>query len=214
MRRKRRPGETRPGGLRNVSYAGALRLSLVVLLVLSLGGMLLVVLHHEFGGDEYIFLSNIYRYVDGRSLQLLQTVDVHLFTWLPHIGGNEFTQITAARLLYVVVWLCSLALLYRLGRKLVDPLAALSGVVLFALFSYSILTAASFRIDGLLLPILLAIALLLLDPTTLRVAASAALSAVATALTVKAVLWAPAFIGVLMSDFGGARNGCAPSPRA
>jgi hypothetical protein len=102
-----------------------------------------------------------------------------------------------ARLVYLVVWAGSLALLYRLGRQLVDPLAALAGVVLFALFSFSLTHAASFRIDGLVLPVLLAVALLLLKPTTARVAAAGALSGVALALTIKAVLWAPAFTGVL-----------------
>jgi hypothetical protein len=88
-------------------------------------------------------------------------------------------------------------LLYRLGRQLLDPLGALAGVVLFAVFSYSIANAASLRIDGLLLPVLLSVALLLLNPTIGRVAAAGALSGLAVAMSIKAVLWAPAFIGVL-----------------
>jgi hypothetical protein len=60
------------------------------------------------------------------------------------------------------------------------------------------------------LPILLSVALLLLNPTTARVAAAGALSAVALALTIKAVLWAPAFIGVLAVGCGTISSGCAP----
>jgi hypothetical protein len=71
-----------------------------------------------------------------------------------------------------------------------------------------------FRIDGLVLPVLLSVALLLLNPTTGRVAAAGALSAVALALTIKAVLWAPAFVGVLAVGCGTVSSGCARSSRA
>ena len=161
-------------------------------------------------GDEYIFLSIIYRVANGEPLGVLQTAYAHLFAWLPSVGHNEISQTTLGRLVYVVLWAGSLALLYRLGRKLLDPVGALASVVLFAVFSYSIGNAASFRIDGLLLPIILGVVMLLLNPTTGRVAAAGALSGVAVALTIKAVLWAPAFVSLLAVGLWHSQNRLRP----
>ncbi|HUF45812.1 MAG TPA: glycosyltransferase family 39 protein, partial [Aestuariivirgaceae bacterium] len=173
-------------------------MALLALLLASLAVQVLGVLHRNINWDEFLFLSTIYRVANGETVGLLQTPYAHLFRWLTRIGGDEITQIAVARALFLIVWAGSLALLYALARRLLDPLGALAGVALFALFSYSVTHAASFRIDGLLLPVLLAVALFLLKPTTGRVAAAGALSGVALALTIKASLWAPAFAGVLV----------------
>jgi hypothetical protein len=175
----------------------AISLILISLLPLSFAAQVLGAFHWIVSGDEFIFLDITYRVANGHAVSLLQTPYAHLFGWLTHIGDDEIRQITLARLLYLVFWAGSLALLYQLARRLIDPLGALASVVFFALFSYSIWNATSFRIDGLLLPILLSIVLLLLNPTTARVAAAGVLSGVALAFSIKAVLWAPTFIGVL-----------------
>ena len=177
--------------------ADTVRVSLIVLLIASFAVIVLGVFRQAVDGDEYIFMTGIHRAANGEPVGLLQTLYVHLFAWLPSVGQSEISQFQIGRLIYVVLWAGSLTLLYRLGRRLLDPIGALAGVVLFALCSYSIASAASFRIDGFILPILLSVALLLLNPITGRVAAAGALSGLAVALTIKAVLWAPAFIGVL-----------------
>ena len=177
--------------------ADAIRASLIALLVASFAVIVLGVFRQAIGGDEYIFLTGIYRAANSEPVGLLQTAYVHLFAWLPLVEHDEIFQITLGRLIYVALWAGSLTLLYRLGRRLLDPLGALASVGLFAVFSYSIGNAASFRLDGLLLPVLLSIALLLLKPSIGRVAAAGALSGLAVAISIKAVLWAPAFMGVL-----------------
>ncbi|HUE46837.1 MAG TPA: glycosyltransferase family 39 protein [Aestuariivirgaceae bacterium] len=170
---------------------------MITLLVASFAVIVLGVFRQSIGGDEYIFLAGIHRAANGERLGLLQTAYVHLFAWLPLVEHNEILQMSFGRLINAAAWGGSLALLYRLGRRLLDPLGALASVVLFAVFSYSVATAVHFRIDGLLLPVLLSTALLLLNPTIGRVAAAGALSGLAVAMSIKAVLWAPAFIGVL-----------------
>jgi hypothetical protein len=170
------------------------RAVLIILLCASYAVVVLTAFLRPINGDEYIFLSHIHRAANGWELGLLQTVHTHLFWWwLPYVGQDEIGQTIIGRVINVGLWAGSLVLLHRLGRHLLDPLGALVGVVLFAVFSFSVASAADFRIDGLVLPILLSVALLLLNPTTARVAAAGALSAVALALTIKAVLWAPAF---------------------
>ena len=174
------------------------RAILISLLCASYAVVVLTAVLRPMNGDEAIFLSDIHRTANGWDQSLLQTVHTHLFWWwLPYVGLEEVGQTIIGRMINVVLWAGSLMLLYRLGRHLLDPLGALVGVVLFAVFLFSVASAADFRIDGLVLPVLLSVALLLLKPTTGRVAAAGALSAVALALTIKAVLWAPAFVGVL-----------------
>ena len=174
-----------------------LRAFLIVLLSVSFAVVVIAAFRMPVNADEYIFLNNIHRAVSGERLGLLQTAYVHLFQWLPFMGHNEITQNTIGRVICLAAWAGSLLLLYRLGRRLLDPLGALTSVVLFAVFTFSLGHAFTFRIEPLLLPLLLSVALLLLNPTTARVSAAGALSGVALALTIKTVLWAPAFIGVL-----------------
>jgi hypothetical protein len=188
----------RPVSLSGLVSIRTVRAALVFLLCVSYAMVVLTAVLRPMNGDEAIFLSDIHRTANGWDQSLLQTVHTHLFWWwLPHMGLDEVGQTIIGRTINVVLWAASLVLLHRLGRHLLDPLGALVGVVLFAVFLYSVASAADFRIDGLVLPVLLSVALLLLNPTTGRVAAAGALSAVALALTIKAVLWAPAFVGVL-----------------
>jgi len=190
-------GGVLPGPPAAAAAHRAIAMALLGLLFASFAVQVLGIFHRNINWDEFLFLSNVYRAARGEGVGLLQTAYVHLFGWLTRIGGDEIAQIIAARALYLALWAGSLALLYRLARQLIDPLGALAGVVLFALFSFSLTHAVSFRIDGLVLPVLLAVALLLLKPTTTRLAAAGALSGVALALSIKAVLWAPAFTAVL-----------------
>jgi hypothetical protein len=203
-------GEGVPNHASEFISIGTIRTLLAGLLVASFALVVLGVFRQAVNGDEYIFLSTIYRVANGEPLGLLQTAYAHLFAWLPSVGHNEISQTALGRLVHVIFWAASLALLYRLGRKLLDPIGALATVALFAVFSYSIGNATSFRIDALLLPVLLGVAILLLNPTTGRVAAAGALSGLAVALTIKAVLWAPAFIGLLAVGLWHSQNRLRP----
>jgi hypothetical protein len=89
-------------------------------------------------------------------------------------------------------------LLFRLGRRWLDPMGTAATVAIFAVFSYSLAHAASFRIDGLLLPFLLGHALLLSDPSRRRVVTAGAVFGIALALSIKAALWAPMTAGLLV----------------
>jgi hypothetical protein len=165
--------------------------SLWLVLGLTFVAQIVGIVRRNVNWDEFLFLTTVYRSVRGESIQVLQTAYVHLFGWLPSVGGTELDQIVAARSIYLLLWALSLALLYRLGRCVLDPFGALAAVVLFASFSYSVIHAVSFRIDGLLLPVLVGHVLLLSNPTPKRVIAAGALFGVAVVLSIKAVLWAP-----------------------
>jgi hypothetical protein len=165
--------------------------SLWLVLGLTFVAQIVGIVRRNVNWDEFLFLTTVHRSVRGESIQVLQTAYVHLFGWLSTVGGTELDQIVAARSFYLLLWALSLSLLYRLGRRVLDPFGALAAVVLFASFSYSIVHAVSFRIDGLLLPVLVGHVLLLSDPTPKRVVGAGALFGVAVVLSIKAALWAP-----------------------
>src|SRR5689334_865406 len=114
--------------------------SLIVRVVLGLtfAVQAIAVFRRNINWDEFLFLSNIYRTARGETLPLLQTAYVHLFGWLPAIGQNEIDQIMVARAIYVVLLAGSLALLFRLAQRWLEPIGALATVAIFAVFSYSL----------------------------------------------------------------------------
>ncbi|MEX2407491.1 MAG: hypothetical protein WD489_00155 [Rhodovibrionaceae bacterium] len=185
--------QTRPLGARRAFMAALLTL-LALAVAAQASGLFLKNLHW----DEFIFLKNIFLHLQGEMTRLIQTSYVHLFSWLPRVAETEAGQIVAGRCIMFAAWLVSLGLLYRLGLRYLDQLGALAAAVCFALFSYSQHHAASFRADSLLLPLLLAMVLLLSDPTPRRIIAAGALGGLGLALSIKAVLWAPAALGLLL----------------
>ena len=184
----------RPLGSRR-AFAAAL----FVLLALGLAAQVAGLFLKNVNWDEFIFLKNVYLYVNDDLHRLIQTSYVHLFAWLPGIGGQEVEQAVTGRVVMFGAWLLSLGLLYRLGALHMDALGALAGVVLFALFSFNQYHAASFRADNLLLPVVLGMVLMASLPTPRRLAAAGALGGLGLAISIKAILWAPAVLGLLLA---------------
>ena len=183
----------RPLGSRR-AFAAALLALLALGLAAQVAGLFL----KNVNWDEFIFLKNVYLYLNDDLHRLIQTSFVHLFAWVPQAGASEVEQVVAGRLVMFAAWLTSLVLLYRLGTRHLDDLAALAGVVLFALFSYNQYHAASFRADNLLLPVMLAMVLAASTATPRRVLAAGALGGLGLAISIKAILWAPAVLGLLL----------------
>lgn len=191
---------------RSIDFRRVFTIALAVLLALAAAAQLTGVFQKNLHWDEFIYLKNIYRYLDNDMSRVIQTAFVHLFTWVPAVSASEIGQIVAGRSVMYAAWLVSLFLLYRLASRLIDDqetspgakLAAVAGVAFFALFSFSQYHAASFRADSLLLPVLLAMALLLCGATPKRLLAAGALGGLGLAISIKAVLWLPAVLGLLL----------------
>lgn len=186
---------TRP---RPLALRRAMTVALLALLALGVAAQASGIFLKNLHWDEFIFLKNVYLSLRGELHRLIQTPYVHLFAWVPQAAPSEAGQIVAGRCAMFAAWLAALLLLYRLALRHLDRLAALAAVVFFVLFSYSQHHAASFRADSLLLPVLLAMLLLLSDPAPRRIVAAGALGGVALALSIKAILWAPAALGLLL----------------
>ncbi len=154
----------------------------------------------EINWDEFYFLGLIYEHQRGELTKALQTIHVYLFGWLPMIGGNEIRQIEVARTFMLAFELGTMACIYGLGRLFVPRQAALVAVLAYVSAGFILLHGASFRADPIAAFLMMA-ALVLIARSRLRVAdlmVTASLIALAGLVTVKAVFFAPALIGLAL----------------
>ncbi len=160
--------------------------------------------------DEFYFLSNVHAAARGELTHGFQTAYTHLFTWLPHMAGDEISQIRAARLVTVVLLGISALLIQRLSMRWFTPAAAWTAALAFLAMWPSLKHGGSFRADSLLLPLQLG-ALLALTSSRLsdrhRGVGAGVLLGCATAITVKAVLLAPVVAAFAIGDRGEWRRG-------
>lgn len=140
---------SQPAAGRTARPSRALEYSALCLLAL----MAAVGLHRVFlinvNWDEFFYLSFVYDHQRGALSSPLQTIQVHLFGWLPWIGGGEVAQVIAARIAIYGLQLGSGALIYATARRVCSPVAALFPVLFFFSFSYVVDHGASFRADPL-----------------------------------------------------------------
>ncbi|VAV90245.1 hypothetical protein MNBD_ALPHA04-708 [hydrothermal vent metagenome] len=179
-------------GLNRVEYLtfGAIVLCAVMQAVL--------IFVQEINWDEFYFLSLIYEHQRGELTKALQTIHVYLFGWLPMIDGNEIRQIEVARAFMLASELGIMACIYGLSRLFVPRQSALIAVLAYASAGFVLLHGASFRADPIAAFLMMA-ALVLIARSKLRFAdlmVAASMIALAGLVTVKAVFYAPALIGL------------------
>lgn len=151
----------------------------------------------EVNWDEFFFLSHIYNYQRGELAMALQSFHVHLLGWVTAIPGDEIDQVEAGRLFMLTCFAVTCFFVYSLSRLFASRMAALVAVLVFASAGYSIVHGASFRADPL--AAFLAMASLVLiargnGPVCAVVAGL--LAGAAGMITVKVILYAPAFLGI------------------
>jgi hypothetical protein len=128
----------------------------------------------------------------------LLSLHVHLLGWLTHLPGDEIDQIIVGRFVMLACLSGTCLLLYALARTFFSPVASLVAVLAFASSGYTMVHGASFRADPMAAAfIMLSLALMARCPPTRGWALLAGVAAaVAGMITIKVVLYAPAFIGV------------------
>lgn len=152
----------------------------------------------EINWDEFLYLSQIYDYQRGEMTKALQTMYVHLLGWVTAVPGDEIDQIVVGRVFMLACVISTCVSTYLLARAFVSRSAALLAVLAFASAGFTVIHGASFRADPLTAAILMTtLALLARAPMRLSTMLAAALAiAMAAMITVKVVLYAPAFAGV------------------
>ncbi len=168
-------------------------------LLLVLAGLLFVFIAFyaslkNLNWDEFFFLSHIYSVARGETIQPLQTFYVHLFGWLPGLGGDEISQIMVARGSFVLLLGLSMFFLYRISESFFSRTAALFAVALSLSVTNIIDHGPSFRFDTLTLVLVLFTLFALLKSDLRWWLAAGASTALAMLVTIKAVFFLPAFL--------------------
>lgn len=148
--------------------------------------------------DEFWFYYHVADFARGELAQPLQSLHVRLFAWLPGMSGSGVDKIVTARLAMIGCELVTLGAIYVLARKFVDRPVALTAALLYLSAGFVLQHGFSFRTDPMATAALMSALAILARArlTVLPLAMFALLVAVAGMVTMKAVLFAPAFLGL------------------
>ena len=150
--------------------------------------------------DEFYFLSLVHANLDGRLDRPLQTAFVHAFGWLAHVPGNEMGQIFAARLVVTALFATTAFSIHRIARELTERDAADIAVIAFLTSGFVLAHGTSFRADPIAAAFLMgALAIMMTGRMSVwQIVVVSLLSAGGLLVTIKAVLYLPAYLAVLV----------------
>lgn len=144
--------------------------------------------------DEFFFLYNIHAVARGEIIQPMQTFYIWLFWWLPGLGGDEISQVMAARGVFILLLGLSMYLLYRISRHFFSRTAGLFAVAISLSMTNVINHGFTFRYDTLSLALIFLALFLLLQGDMRRWLGAAVATALAMLVTVKTVFFLPTLI--------------------
>ena len=170
----------------------------VLCLVLLLGLQATMIFTRAINWDEFFYYMEVEAFARGELARPLQTFHVRLFAWLPALEGNGVQHIVAARIAMFACELVTLFCIAGLARRFTDAAGALLAALCYLSAGYVLQHGFSFRVDPLataaLMGALTFLALGRLGPGT--IAGFGLCAALAGMITIKAVLFAPAFAGI------------------
>ncbi len=150
--------------------------------------------------DEFWFYSQVETVARGEFIQPLQTIHTRFFFWLPAMPGNEIDHVMIARIFMLACLAVTASSIYAIAEKLSDHRLALLAVATFLAAGFTLQHGASFRVDPIVTALLTS-GLAIAARTRLSTPAIVALGALiglAGMVTIKFVLWAPAFAGIAL----------------
>lgn len=191
---------TRPGRLA-VWLAGSIAVAVLALKAWAVARV-------AFHWDEFWFLSMAHAAWRGELASGFQAFHAVLFAWLPGLG-DEVAQLRAGRWVLWAGLVLSAGLLYALARRWASPGASLFAPAAFLACSPTLAHAGAFRTDSVVLPLVLGAAVWMTAPRGGRTgrAGAGALLGLATLVSIKTLLLAPAVLALLW-----ARPGAGPWP--
>lgn len=150
--------------------------------------------------DEFFYLSHVYAHLDGRLDRPLQSAFVHAFGWVQYLPGNDIEQIFILRVLMTGFLGITCYAVYRIAESLTDANAALIAVFAFITSGFVFGFGSSFRADPMAAAGLMsALAVTMISRMSpLQMISVAILVALSLLVTVKAILYLPAFLGAIM----------------
>lgn len=148
--------------------------------------------------DEFWFYYHVAEFGRGNLSQPLQSLHVRLFAWLPGVPGNSIDHILTGRLAMLVCEMATMGAIYCIARRFAGQAASLLAALAYVTAGFVFQHGFSFRTDPMAAALLMwALAILLRARLSVVALASfALLVALATMITIKVILYAPAFIGI------------------
>ncbi len=149
--------------------------------------------------DEYWFLSQVNELAQHRLTRPLQTIHTRLFAWLTHVPGNDIDALIAGRLGMFACLMVIAAAIVGIATRFAGRNAALFAALAYLSGGYVFQHGYSFRVDPLATALLMSAlwALLALRLNPVRIIGIAFLIGLAAMVTIKVVLYAPVFAGVM-----------------
>lgn len=149
--------------------------------------------------DEFWHYSLTVMAAKGVLDQPLQTFFTRAFMWVPRLRGNPVDHIILIRVVMLGCELLTLASIAAIARRFSDRTTGLLSALAYLSAGYVLQHGTSFRFDPQATALLMAsLCIILCRPTRVGwMVLAGALAGLGTLITIKAVLYAPAFVGVL-----------------
>jgi hypothetical protein len=193
---KARASPTRPTSFTLTAEMGVVLAALGLVLVFQF----LLIFQRGVIWDEFHHYNLVHRLWSGTLRSPLQSFLARLFWWLPLTSADVITQIQTARTVMFGCEIVSLAAIFGVARRFSGPVASLFAVLAYASGGEVFVHGFAFRPDA---PAAAALMTGLWLLTTRRLTAAvlvaiAVLVGFAGILTIKSVLYLPAFAGVAL----------------
>ena len=108
---------------------------------------IITVISFEINWDEFFYLDWVYQWESGKLNNILQTIFLRAFTWLPAVSNNEVEQIIAGRFVMLGLLSASCVMLWSISRQFYTARATALALLTFLSFSFVFRHATSFRAD-------------------------------------------------------------------
>lgn len=150
--------------------------------------------------DEYSYFREVAWFVQGDLGRPLQTFHVRLFAWLPGLFSTSTDHIVAARVVMFCCELVTLASIVAIARRFGSMQAALLAALAYISAGFVMQHGMSFRVDPIATALLCASLAIIARARmgTLAIAGFAVLAGMAAMVTVKVILYLPAFAGIAL----------------
>lgn len=151
--------------------------------------------------DEFWFYALVEQFARGDFTEPLQTIHTRLFAWwLPQLPGNEIDHILIARLAMLACLAVTATAIFLTAERLSDRQSALLALAAYLGAGFVLHHGTSFRADPIVTACL-ASALAIAARTRLNLPwllGLGALIGLAAMVSIKMVLWLPAFAGIAL----------------
>ncbi len=148
--------------------------------------------------DEFFFYHQVAAFAEGELDSPLQTFNTRIFFWLPGLFGSNVDHIVAARLVMMLFEIGTLAGLYVIARRFTDCATAVFVPLLYLSAGYVLQHGMSFRVDPMAACLLVgALAVLVRSKLDWKsIVLFGLFAGIAGMVTIKAVLYLPAFAAI------------------